>query len=119
MTFSTRILSIRCLCEFPHDPCNPFELSNFLRRTLRVTAGYQYAALGIASMNPTDNLPYFGIRSGRHRASIQYSHRTRFDSGGFLQSGPNEFLLQRGAVGLAGSTSKIENVKSPHNREEL
>ena len=65
-------------------------------------------------MDSPHELAYFRVRRGRDRTGIQDRHGAFFGARNFLKPGLKQLLLQSSAVGLAGATAKIEDVKRCH-----
>ena len=97
-----------------HHPGDAFQPGDFFRRALGITASHQNAALGVPAMDSAHELTHLRVRRGGDRASIQDRHRAFFHARSFLKPGLKQLLLQCGAIGLAGATAKIEDVKCGH-----
>jgi hypothetical protein len=70
-------------------------------------------------MDSAHELTHLRVRRGRDRTRIQDRHRAIFHASGFLKPGLKQLLLQRGAIGLAGATAKVENVKRCHAQRRI
>jgi hypothetical protein len=104
------------LVGISHHPGDTFQLSNLFRGALGVTAGHQNSALGIPSVDSPNDLAHLGVRGGRDGTGVQNCYGTIFQVRSFLKPSVKQLLLQRGAVGLAGAATKIEDVERCHGQ---
>ena len=102
------------LVRLAHHPGDALQTSHLTRRALSVAARDQNATVRIASMDATHELAHFRIRRGRDGAGVQDRHLAFVDTRGFLKPGLKQLLLQRRAIGLAGATAEIDDVKRRH-----
>ena len=70
-------------------------------------------------MDSAHELAHLRVRRGRDRTRVQDRHGAFFHARDFLKPGLKQLLLQCGAIGLAGATAKIEDVKRCHAQRRI
>jgi hypothetical protein len=105
------------LVRIPDNPDYAFQAGNFLRSPLRVAPGDKNSCLWILAMHPSNRCTRILIRRGSDSTGIQ-DNQVRVGKGVCAaQSLGGKLLLDRCAVSLRGTTTKILHKKVGHNSD--
>ena len=104
------------LVGIPNHPGDTAKLSDFRRRTLRITARDQNPAQRVGAVDAADQLPDFGIRPGGDGAGVQNRHLACGNVLDLLEARFEQLLLDRSTVRLARAATEIEKLECGHGQ---
>jgi hypothetical protein len=91
------------------------KLRQFLRSTLRVTACNKDLRLGIMPVDAADAGPNILIGRCGNGAGVENNDRGLVSNGGPVEPAFEQFMLDRCAVGLGGTTAEVFNEEAGHS----
>ena len=103
------------LARVSDDPSNPRQRCQLLRAALRVAAGDENLRSRVPPVNSADGLPQLGIGGSRNGAAIEDDHVGLPLILGRLKAALDEFLRDGSRIGLIGTASEMDRVKSRHH----
>src|SRR5579875_1340530 len=97
-----------------NDPRNAGQLCEFIRGTLRVTAGHEDFATWIGAVDASNHLADFGIRGGCDCTGVEHRNIARIKPC-FCESIPHQLPFDGGSIRMARPAPEIDKVERAHD----
>jgi hypothetical protein len=97
-----------------YDPSDTRQRGQIAGAALGVAAGDEDTSVLVLPVDAADGLPEFGIRSSRHRATVEDDHVGMPVVVDRLEASLGQLLRNGGGVSLVGAASEMDCVKPGH-----